>query len=207
MSIDLTSIGIQKFFSLSGEDERVPITLQVLEVHQPTPNRIEVQLSDGVHFCHMTLPKRLHALIQQYQVCRGAVLRLNNYITQPLDEDKLVAICLDASLVSSTEFVIGDPSEFIPISQMDNLTKDFVGNSNGNLCEYCKEEPCDWNLYGPTTVQSVRCSHGSTRHLESISLNKTSRFHAYGMYARVKFGYLGKGIWKPLPTHHHLFLH
>jgi len=161
---------------------------------------MEFLLSDGVHFCSMTLAKRLHTLIQQAQLRRGAVLRLNNYITQPLDEDKLVAICLDVTIVSSVELLIGDPSEFIPISQMDNFAKDFVGNSNGNLCEHCKEEPCDWNLHGPTIVQSVRSSHGITQCLESISLNKTSRFAAYSMYARVKLGFLGKGNRKPLPA-------
>ncbi len=93
----------------------------------------------------------------------------------------MVAICLDVPIVSSADSLIGDPSEFIPTSQMDNLVKDFVGNSNGNLCEYCKEEPCDRNLNGPTIVQFVRSSNGITQCLESISLNKTSRFAAYSM--------------------------
>jgi hypothetical protein len=148
MSFTVTAGGVQKLFSLSGDEDRVPITAQVIEVHcQAT--RKEITLSDGVHFCCVTLAKRLHHLMAMSELQRGGFVTLNNYISQPVDDDKLVVICLDASVVGFSESLVGEPSEFVPISQTSNFTNDFVANANANdeHCKLCNEEPCDWNVY------------------------------------------------------------
>ena len=199
MSFVLTDGGIEMLFSLPGDEDRVSITVQLLELKRPTPSRAEATLSDGVHFCDITFAKQLHKIIAALELQRGSILTMTNYITQPLD-DKLVAICLDASVIGYSESIIGEPSEFVPVPVV-NFTKDFVGsvNSENQHCTYCKEETCDWTLYGPTIVQSVRSAHG-TPSVHSCSNNKAARFAAYTMYARLKFGYLEKGNRKLLPT-------
>jgi hypothetical protein len=62
MSFTLTAGGVEKLFSLSGDEDRAPITGQVLEVHCQAARK-DVILSDGVHFCRVTWAKRLHQLI------------------------------------------------------------------------------------------------------------------------------------------------
>jgi hypothetical protein len=62
MSFALTAGGMEKLSSLSGDEDRVAITAQVLEVHHK-PTRNEDMLSDGVHFCAVTLAKCLQHLM------------------------------------------------------------------------------------------------------------------------------------------------
>ncbi len=131
----------------------------------------------------------------------GAIMTLSNYITQPIDDENLVAICLDASVAGFSKTLIGDPSEFVSISLTTNLTNNFVANANvkDDICKVCNEDPCDWNVYGRTIVQAVWSAHGNPC-VASSSSNKACRFNAYSMYARLKFGYLGKGNRKVLPS-------
>jgi hypothetical protein len=191
---------MEKLFSLPGNEDRVPITVQLLEVYQK-PTRNEVMLSDGMHFCVVTLAKCLQPLIVTSELQWGTILTLRNYITQPIDNGNLAAICLDAFVVGFLESIIGYPSEFVPVSLSFNFTNDFVTNANvkDDFCNICNEESCDWNAYGQAIVQAVRSAHGNPCD-RSTSSNKACRFNAYNMYARLKFGYLGKGNRKALPV-------
>jgi len=66
----LTINGIHLAFSLPLQEERIPLTLQVLRVNviSPTssaPERVEVTLSDGVYFSVMIFPQQLHTVGKQ----------------------------------------------------------------------------------------------------------------------------------------------
>jgi hypothetical protein len=89
----------------------------------------------------------------------------------------------------------------VAITLASNIGNDIVGNvhANVNSCHICNEDPCNWNLYGRAIVHSVRSSR-SIDSVVSLSDNKSCRYNAYGMYARLKSGYLGKGNCKKLPS-------
>jgi hypothetical protein len=206
MSEVLTSGGIELALSLSSDNDRVPLTLQVLEVANVTNNisgtssvaRVEAKLSDGKYFSHVVLSKKLHPLVSSKQLTQGALVEMTNYISQPVDGAKNVIICLDLTVVGSSELIYGDPLEYSSSSVPTELHPTFVGTDVVGLCNHCEEDPCDWSTLGRTIVESVRAEHSSTT-LEGATANKSYRFAAYRTYARVKFGYLGKGNRKPLP--------
>ena len=68
MSEVLTSGGIELAISLSSDNDRVPVTLQVLEVVNVSKSsagtstlaRVEAALSDGKHYSGIMLSKTLH---------------------------------------------------------------------------------------------------------------------------------------------------
>jgi len=89
MCFNLTVGGIETLFSLPGDVDRVPITVQVRDVYSQ-PTKDEVVISDGVHFCTVTLAKRLHHLIASLELKTGVFLILQNYITQPIDNSNVM---------------------------------------------------------------------------------------------------------------------
>jgi hypothetical protein len=95
---------------------------------------------------------------------------------------------------------IGSPSEFIPTSTNNSEETEFFGVSSDGVCSHCEETPCEWLLYGPAIVQSVRAMHGSNPSIDILLTNKACRHAAYTMYTRTKFGHLGKANRVPLPS-------
>jgi hypothetical protein len=112
----LTVHGIECAFSLPLNQFHVPITLQVLEVESVTsdsslsPNRVEVTLSDGVYRSPMILAKWLHHLGSELH--QGDIVTMTNYISERVDDNKVVVICLDVAVVTASEDIIGFPSDF-----------------------------------------------------------------------------------------------
>ncbi len=204
----LTSGGIEFAISLSADKDRVPITLQVLEVANVTSSstssstssvaRVEALLSDGKYFSRVVLIKKLHSLVTSKQLHRGVIVHMTNYISQPLDYGKQAVICLDISVVGMSETIIGNPTEFLQSVLPIYSSPEFVGRECDGLCNHCQEDPCDWSLLGRTIVDSVRADHQADTVDEGMT-NKSYRFAAYRTYAQVKYGYLGKGNRKPLP--------
>jgi hypothetical protein len=174
----LTIHGIECAFSLPLDQDRVPITLQVLEVESITsdsslsPVRVEVTFSDGVHRSPMILSRRLNHLGSELH--QGGIVTLTNYISQRLDDNKLVVICLDVAVVTASATVVG-------------------------LCNDCQQNPCYWSLFGPSIVDCVRSTISNTPSVDRYHTNKQCRFAAYQMYTRAKLGYLGKGNRVRLP--------
>ncbi len=76
MSEALTSGGIELAISLSSDNDRVPVTLQVLEVVNVSKSsagtstlaRVEAALSDGKHYSGIVLSKKLHFLVSSKQL-------------------------------------------------------------------------------------------------------------------------------------------
>jgi hypothetical protein len=108
MCFNLTVGSIKTLFSLPGDVDRVPITVQVRDVYSQ-PTKDEVVISDGVHFCIVTLAKRLHHLIASSELKTGIFLILQNYITQPIDDSNVAVICLDVTVLSFSDELVGDP--------------------------------------------------------------------------------------------------
>jgi hypothetical protein len=123
-AIMLTVGGVECAFSLTIDQDRIPITLQVIEVElltddcSNTPVRVQVTLSDGIHFSSMTLARWLHHLGSELH--QGDIVMLTNYISQRVRDDKVVIICLDITVVTASEGIIGNPSEFVSVFQSIN---------------------------------------------------------------------------------------
>jgi hypothetical protein len=199
----LTVHGIECAFSLPLDQDRVPITLQVLEVESITsdsslsPVRVEVTFSDGVHRSPMILSRRLNHLASELH--QGDIVTLTNYISQRLDDNKLVVICLDVAVVTASEDIIGNPSDFVLLSADVDQPIDFIGTTVVGLCNDCQQNPCDWSLFGPSIVDCIRSTISNTPSVDRYHTNKQCRFAAYQMYTRAKLGYLGKGNRVQLP--------
>jgi hypothetical protein len=75
---------------------------------------------------------------------------------------------------------------------------------SSELCPHCEQIPCDWSVYGPTAVDSVRATHGTMSGTvmgsETCLKNKSCWHDAYRTYTGTKFGYLGKGRRISLPA-------
>ncbi len=140
--------GIECAFSLPLNQDRVPITLQVLEVESVTsdsslsPDRVEVTLSDGVHRSPMILARRLHHLGSELH--QGDIVTMTNYISQRVDDNKVVVICLDVAVVTASEDIIGNPSDFVLVSATVDQLINFIGTAVDGLCNDCQQSPCDW---------------------------------------------------------------
>jgi len=202
-AIMLTVRGIKCAFTLPLDQDRVPLTLQVLEVESVTsdsslpPVRVKVTLSDGIHRSPMILARRLHHLGNELH--QGDIVTLTNYISQRLNDDTIVVICLDITVVTALEEIIGNPSDFVLVSSNVDQPIDFIGNTVDGLCNDCQQSPCDWSLFGPSIVDCVHSTISNTPSVDRYHTNKQCRFAAYQMYTRAKLGYLGKGNRVQLP--------
>ena len=200
----LTINGIHLAFSLPLQDERIPLTLQVLRVNviSPTssaPERVEVTLSDGVYFSVMIFPQQLHTVGKQLST--GDVVTVIHYIAQHLHSDKVIIICLDVSVLGLSESQIGTPSEFTFIPDgAGAVTTNFIGDDIESYCKDCKATPCEWQLYGKTIYDAVLVYFTNCSPSDISTRNKSCRFSAYQMYTRAKHGYLGKGNRTPIPS-------
>jgi len=205
MSTVLTAGGIQKVVSMSMEDEVVPITVQLIEINVVPSTlsgeeHVTATFSDGQHFYRMMLAKRLSSLVKLKELRWGDIVTIHNYIMQPLSNDMLGCICLDLLVVGHNDSVIGSPVEFVPPKPSCIANSNFVGVTSEGLCSDCQQSPCDWSVFGPSVVQLVRDTHGNKPNVEKCLLNRSCRHAAYTTFARVKFGYLGKGKRVPLPA-------
>jgi hypothetical protein len=176
----------------------VPVKVQLLDVTSHA-SRIDVTVSDGGHWCQLTLAKHSHDLVHCGDVKQGVLVLLNNYIFQSLSVDKSVLVCLDLTIVGLHNLTIGSPTEYIPLSPNVIEEVKFVGISSEGVCSHCEQMQCEWLLYGPTIVHSVQSTHGSNPNVDRLLTNKACRHAAYTSYTRTKFGYLGKGNRVPLP--------
>jgi hypothetical protein len=155
----LTCGGVNFMVLLPMESDRVPVSVQVLDVCMLSTSELAgtvVTVSDGNHYFPVTLVKCLQDLVHCGDVKPGAIVLLNNYITQNLSCGKLVVICLALSVIGFNEATIGIPSEYIcPSIVSDGGTK--IGTlDSSELCPHCEQIPCEWSVYGPTVVDSVR---------------------------------------------------
>jgi hypothetical protein len=123
---------------------------------------------------------------------------MTNYISQPVDGAKNVIICLDVTVVSPSDTIYGNPSEEFPSALPSVVTPEFVGSVSDGFCTHCEQEPYNWSSLGHNIVETVRAENTSTT-VDGAMANKSYQFAAYRMYARVRYGYLGKGNRKPLP--------
>jgi hypothetical protein len=207
----LTVGGVECAFSLAIDQDRIPITLQVLEVELvtddccDTPVRVQVTLSDGIHFSSMTLARRLHHLGSELH--QGDIVTLTNYISQRVKDDNVVIICLDITVIAASEGIIGNPSEFVSELQIINqpsvvsTAKDVINKSFSLVfCGECQQTPCDWSTFGPTIIEMVTSKISSIPSFNDAVINKQCRFAAYQMFTRTKLGYMGKGNRVQLPT-------
>jgi hypothetical protein len=158
MSDLLTCGGVNFMVLLPMESDRVPVSVQVLDVCMSSTSELAVTVvtvSDGNHYFPVTLVKCLQDLVHCGDVKPGTIVSLNNYITQNLSCGKLVVICLALSVIGFNEATIGSPSEYIcPSIVSDGGTK--IGTlDSSELCPHCEQIPCEWSVYGPTVVDSV----------------------------------------------------
>lgn len=144
------------------------------------------------------LSKKLHVLVSSKQLHQGALVEMTNNIIQPIDGTINVIICLDLTVIGSSQTIYGDPLEYSSSSLLTELPPDFVATEVVDLCNHCEQDLCNWSSLGCSVVESVRVEHTSTT-LDEAMANKSYWFAVYRTYARVKFGYLGKGSHKPLP--------
>ena len=160
----LTCGGVNVIVLLPMESDRVPVSVQVLNVCVSSTSELAgtvVIVSDGNHYFPVTLVKCLQDLVHCGDVEPGVIVLLNNYITQNLSCEKLVVICLALSVIGFNEATIGTPSEYIcPAIVSDEGTK-IVTLDSSELCPHCEQKPCEWSVYGPTVVDSVRATHGT----------------------------------------------
>jgi hypothetical protein len=160
----LTCGGVNVIVLLPIESDRVPVSVQVLDVCVSSTSELAgtvVIVSDGNHYFPVTLVKRLQDLVHCGDVEPSVIVLLNNYITQNLSCEKLVVICLALSVIGFNEATIGTPSEYIcPAIVSDEGTK-IVTLDSSELCPHCEQKPCEWSVYGPTVVDSVRAMHGT----------------------------------------------
>jgi hypothetical protein len=119
--------------------------LQVLEVTNvssssaatSTPARVEAKLSDGKHYSGVVLSKKLHSLVISKQLYRGVLVQMTNYISQLIDGARNVIICLDMTVVGSSETIFGNPSEYLSSSLPADVTSEFIGTECDGFCPYC----------------------------------------------------------------------
>jgi hypothetical protein len=117
MSNLLTCGGVKTMVLLPLDSDRVCVSLQVLDVSvesSSNSSRTQVTVSDGVHFFPVALAKHLQRFVDCGDIRWGAFVSVTNYVFQTLSNGKIVIICLDLSVMSIGEAVIGSPSEFIP---------------------------------------------------------------------------------------------
>ena len=199
----LTVHGVECAFSLSLENDRVPLILQVIHVENVfsdtsnNPVHVEVTFSDGSHRSPMILARRLSDLGSKLRI--GDIVMLTNYISQRLDDNKVVIICLDMTLMDHSLDIIGDPMDFVMVSEVTEPIA-FIGSSVAGFCGECEQNPCDWFLLGPTIVDCIRATQSIDAGGGCADINKKCRFKSYQMYTRAKFGYLGKGKRVQLPS-------
>jgi hypothetical protein len=127
----------------------------------------------------------------------GDIVALTNYISQCLDDNKVVVIRLNVTVVAVSVDIIGNPSDFMMVSKDIRQPVVFIGSSVSGFCSDCQQNPYDWSMFGPTIVGCVRSMIGSTL-VASAHINKQCHFASYQMYTRAKLGYLGKGNIVPL---------
>jgi len=158
---------------------------------------VEVTFSDGSHRSPMILARRLSDLGSKLRI--GDIVTLTNYISQRLDDNKVVIICLDMTLMDLSLDIIGDPMDFVLVSEVTEPIV-FIGSSVAGFCGECEQNPCDWLLLGPTIVDCIRATQSIDAGGGCADINKQCRFKSYQMYTRAKFGYLGKGKRVQLPS-------
>jgi len=111
---------------------------------------------------------------------------------------------LALSVIGFNEGTIGRLSEYICPSIVSDGGAKFGSLESSELCPHCEQIPCEWSVYGPTVVDSVRATHGTMSGTvmgsKACLKNKSCRHDAYRTYTRTKFGYLGKGRRIPLPA-------
>jgi hypothetical protein len=163
-------------------------------------SRTQVTVSDGVHFFPVMVAKHLQRFVDCGDISRGAFVSVTNYASQTLSNGKIVIICLDLSVMSVGEAVIGSPSEFIPPPTMSKEEIEFVGVTSDNVCLYCEQIPCEWLHYGHSVVDSVQEKCNSSPSNDISLINKSCRHDTYRTYTRAKYGYMGKGRRVPLPA-------
>ncbi len=147
----LTVHGVECAFSLSLENDRVPLILQVTHVEKVfsntsnNPVHVEVTFSDGCHRSPVILARRLSDLGSKLRI--GDIVTLTKYISQCLDDNKVVIICLDITLMDHSVDIIGDPMDFVMVSEiMEPII--FIGSSVTGFCGECEQNSCDWFLLG-----------------------------------------------------------
>jgi hypothetical protein len=157
----LTIHGVECSFSLSLENDRLPLILQVIHVENVfsdtslSPVHVEVTFSDGCHRSPMILARGLPDLGSKLRI--GDIVTLTNYISQRLDDNKVVIICLDMTLTDHSLDIIGDPMDFVMVSEINEPIV-FIGSSVTGFCGEFEQNPCDWFLLGPTIVDCVRAT-------------------------------------------------
>jgi hypothetical protein len=127
-------------FSLHLDEDRVPLTLQVLatdllsSLTWTSSKPIEVTLSDGAYFSPMFFCSQLLSITHLLSI--GDVI-INNY---------------------TSHSVIGNPSEYKlqPTSCIISRNPNFIGVSSDDFCDLCDGTPFDWSLYGQSIVDSVQ---------------------------------------------------
>jgi hypothetical protein len=109
---------------------------------------------------------------------------------------------LALSVIGFNEGTIGSLSEYICPSIVSDGGAKFGSLESSELCPHCEQIPCEWSVYGPTVVDSVRATHGTMSGIvmgsETCLKTKSYRHDAYCTYTRTKFGYLVKGRRIPL---------
>jgi hypothetical protein len=108
----LTVGRIQCAFTLPLVRDRVPLTLQVLGLEiipdgSLTPVRVQITLSDGMHCGSMTLARRLHSLATKVRC--GAIMRLNNYISQVVKDNIVGLFVLMQLLLVKPKSLLANP--------------------------------------------------------------------------------------------------
>jgi hypothetical protein len=150
-----------------------------------SPVRVEVTFSDGSHRSPMILARRLSDLGSKLHI--SDIVTLTNYISQRLDDNKVVIICLDITLMDHSVDVIGDPMDFVMVSEiMEPII--FIGSSVTGFCSECQQNPCDWLLLGPTIVDCIRATKSIGAGGGCADINKKCRFESYQMYTHAKLG-------------------
>jgi len=202
----LTKNAVMRILCQEYECDSAPYILQVIGVNyiHATPNthgaschRVECKLSDGTHYFTGVLAKQLSSLYIVDRLECGASVLLSKYVRQPLSDGKSTVICLDLSIVGSPISVISNPEEYIVPHPPTAPSHNFVSVECDGHCPSCGEDPCDWVVVGPHIVKSIFQRNGDAE--ISGPLTKASRFSAYGMFTRAKYGELGKGNRKKLP--------
>jgi hypothetical protein len=128
----LTFHGVECAFSLSLENDHLPLILQVVHVENVfsdtslSPAHVEVTFLDGCHRSPMILARRLSDLGSKLRI--GDIVMLTNDISQRLDDNKVVIICLDITLMDHSVDIIGDPMDFVMVSEITEPIV-FIGNS------------------------------------------------------------------------------
>jgi hypothetical protein len=86
--------------------------------------------------------KRLQDLVHCGDVKPGAIVSLNNYITQNLSCGKLVVICLALSVIGLHEATIGSLSGYICPSIASDGGTNIGSLESSELCSHCEQMPC-----------------------------------------------------------------